>query len=191
MKRNLFAVLVVAVMAFEFISCQSDTGERSVVTEEAIPAGNSFMKDTTAPSGILQWSEREALPADSPESWCKVAFDETLPLFPVTDRPEALFFNLVEKGVYVIIVSAGNTRSTFMLDYDGQDGLYLMCSEQAPQCLSGKPGFHMNPENSGFLYDAGRYLKYNLDVAPKEKGFKVTLSHNRGLTMGFRVRIKR
>jgi len=142
-------------------------------------------------ASLLKHSERAANTGSAAEgNLCKVSFDESTPLFPVPDNPDGRAFDMKGTGgVYVVIVEAANTRSTFMLELRGQD-VALLTSYQGPECLSRKGNFFMSENGTGFYYDGSKYIKYHFDMAKTDTGFRGTLTWDHGKEYGVRVRYK-
>jgi hypothetical protein len=194
--------LVLLMISTAFFSCGNDMTEQKRLPAnedvvEAVPAAPAAAALPTANSGVpdnalLKHSLRATTKGSAKDgNLCKALFDDTMPLFPISDNPTGRFFEMNDTGgVYVVIVSAGNTRSTFMLAPHIKD-VELLSSVQAPECLSRKDNFFMNENGAGFLYDGNKYVKYHLDLSKTSKGFNGTLTWDPNRELGVRVRYKR
>lgn len=157
----------------------------------AVPPADAQGNTAANASALLKHSERAANTGSAAEgNLCKVSFDESTPLFPVPDNPDGRAFDLKSTGgVYVVIVEAGNTRSTFMLEPRGES-VALLSSYQAPECLSRKGNFFMSENGAGFYYDGSKYIKYHFDITKTDSGFRGNLTWDPGKEYGVRVRYK-
>lgn len=164
----------------------NDKAPEGAGTPSASPQGSAANANT-----LLRHSERAANTGSAVEgNLCKVSFDDSTPLFPVPDNPDGRAFDMNSAGgVYVVIVEAGNTRSTFMLEPKGEF-VSLLSSYQAPECLSRKGNFFMGESGAGFYYDGSKYIKYHFDIAKTDTGFRGSLTWDHGKEYGIRVRHK-
>lgn len=167
-----------------------NTSNDQAPSGEVVPPGTPQASAANA-NALLKHSERGANTGSAAEgNLCKVSFDDSTPLFPVPDNPDGRAFDMKGSGgVYVVIVEAGNTRSTFMLEPMGKD-VALLSSYQAPECLSRKGNFFMSENGAGFYYDGSKYIKYHFDLAKTDTGFRGSLTWDHGKEYGVRVRYK-
>jgi hypothetical protein len=168
---------------------EGDSISGAAPSGEAIPPAATPGK--SADVGLVRLSTRETNRGSAAEgNLCKVSFDETSALFPLENNPDGRSFDMRDSGgVYVVIITASNSKSTFMLEPCG-NYVSLLSSEQAPECLSRKLNFFVNESRDGFLYDGGKYIKYQFTVSKTNQGFKGTLNWDPGKVYGVRVRSK-
>ena len=191
--------LILTLLSIALFSC-ADMPEEKRLPENG-PAVETAPSDQVTPSanngvatdgGLLKHSNRVPTSGSAAEgNLCKVLFDETMALFPLPDNPNGRFFEMNDTGgVYVVIVTAGNTRSTFMLAPHISD-VELLSSIQAPECLSRHGNFFMRENSAGFFYDGSKYIKYHFDLSKTGKGFRGDLTWDAGKDYGIRVRYKK
>lgn len=137
--------------------------------------------------GLLIFSQQATIQGNVPENICRANFEDSTPLFPVGTDPRSRYF-IADTGLYKVMVTAGNSKTSFLLKPRKDGKLELLTSQQFPLCLSGKPNFHMNATGDGFHYDAGKYAQFDLRVQKSGEGFQVLLSWDESKELGLTVR---
>lgn len=176
---------------FFFITmiCLGGCANEAAEQQKSPPPGSTALPATEAAAQGPAWLVFSRLPlvkGAEASNMCRPKFDETTPLFPVENDPNRRYFN-VQSGLYAVVVSAGNSRTNFMLRANN-GVLELITSEQYPECLSRKSSFHMNDTGTGFLYDAGKYAKFSMEVQKSDSGFRVDLFWDASKQFGLTVR---
>ena len=132
---------------------------------------------------VLSQAPTEAVSSDD---LCTVAFEPST-LYPTENDPNKRYFNLVSGKTYVMVVTAGNSRTSFMLQQH-QQAVQLYASTQYPSCLSNIAHFRPNEAGDGFYYDAGKYTTFYFRVVPNGSGFRAEINWDAGKELGMYVR---
>jgi hypothetical protein len=152
--------------------------------------GTTGKTDTLQPQttdALLVFSQQATIQGNVPENICRANFEDSTPLFPVGTDPRSRYF-IADTGLYKVMVTAGNSKTSFLLKPRKDGKLELLTSQQFPLCLSGKANFHLNATGDGFHYDAGKYTQFDLQVQKSGTGFQVLLSWNESKELGLAVR---
>jgi hypothetical protein len=163
-----------------------ESGQATVVAGQEESSGGGV----TAPAGggLLVMSTATAAEI-SPDDLCKVPFPNSATLYPVTDQPDKRYFSISEGKTYVVVLTAGNSRTSFMVQQKG-DKLHVLTSAQYPYCLSNAAHFQMQDNGNTFHYDGGKYTTFFFTAIPDGTGFRGELSWNPGMVLGIYCRVR-
>jgi hypothetical protein len=183
LKLLLFMQKILIILTLFYCSCQNPATEPTQPVAGINAPGQSAVDRQ---DGLLNFRSTTLKKGDEIIDLCKVGFETGAPLFPDAQDQFKRTFNIEKGGTYVVIVSAANTRTTYMLRQEGKQ-VKVLSSNQYP-CLSNIANFHMNPAGDGFLYDGGRYTVFNFGVVPTGEGFTGVITWDKYKEYGIEVR---
>lgn len=183
-KLLLFMQKILIILTLLYCSCQNPATEP---TQPTADSNTSKQSAVDRQDGILNFRTTTLKKGDEIIDLCKVGFETGAPLFPDPQDQYKRTFNIEKGGTYVVIVTAGNTRTTYMLRQADKQ-VKVLTSNQYPYCLSNIANFHVNPAGDGFQYDGGRYTVFNFDVVPTGEGFTGVITWDKYKEYGIEVR---
>ena len=155
---------ILIILTLFYCSCQNPATEP---TQTTAGTNSPVQSAVDRQDGLLNFRSTTLKKGDEIIDLCKVGFETG--------------------ATYVVIVTAGNTRTTYMLRHDGKQ-VKVLTSNQYPYCLSNIANFHMNPAGDGFEYDGGRYTVFNFGVVPTGEGFTGVITWDKYKEYGIEVR---
>jgi hypothetical protein len=176
---------ILILLTLFYCSCQNPATEPTPPPTAGINTPEQSAVDRQ--DGILNFRATTLKKGDEIIDLCKVGFETGAPLFPDAQDQYKRTFNIETGSTYVVIISAGNTRSTYMLRQEGKQ-VKVLTSNQYPYCLSNIANFHVNPAGDGFLYDGGRYTVFNFGVTPTGESFTGVITWDKNKEYGIEVR---
>ena len=175
---------ILIILTLFYCSCQNPANEP---TQPLIDTNPPIQSAVDRQDGLLNFRSTTLKKEDEIIDLCKVGFETGAPLFPDAQDQCKRTFNIEKGSTYVVIVTAGNTRTTYMLRQEGQQ-VKVLTSNQYPYCLSNIANFHLNAAGDSFQYDGGRYTVFNFGVMPTGEGFTGVITWDKYKEYGIAVR---
>lgn len=164
-----------------------ESGQAAVAADqESAPSG--VTAPAASPDGLLVMSTATAAEIGS-DDLCKVSFPTSATLFPIADQPDKRYFSISEGKTYAVVLTAGNSRTSFMVQQKNGK-LHVLTSAQYPYCLSNAAHFQLQDGGNTFHYDGGKYTTFFFTAVPDGAGFRGELSWNPGMVLGMYCRVR-